>query len=457
MNPVALPPGKPIRSVLIANRGEIALRVLRACRELGLEAIVAYSEADRGSLPVRLADRAICIGRAPSAQSYLNVEALVGTAVHHRIDAIHPGYGFLSEKPAFAERCEKEGVVFVGPRAGTIRLMGDKIAARRAAREAGLPTTPGSEGALADPAEAMRVAEAIGYPVLLKASAGGGGRGMRVVHRRADLERLLNESMAEAAAAFGDPSMYVERYLTDVRHVEVQVLGDGNDVIHLGERDCSSQRRNQKLVEEAPSPALDAALRERICEAAVALCKRVGYTSAGTVEFILDRRSREFYFMEMNTRIQVEHPVTEMITGVDLVKEQLRIASGEPLAVRQQDVRARGHAIECRINAEDHEAGFAPCPGRVERYVAPGGPGVRVDTHLEAGYVVPPYYDSLLAKVICWGADRGEALQRMRRALGELRIEGIKTTLPFHAHLLAHERFASGDINTRFIHEVLGF
>jgi acetyl-CoA carboxylase, biotin carboxylase subunit len=446
-----------IRRVLIANRGEIALRILRACRELGIEAIAAYSEADRDSLPVRLADGAVCIGRAPSAQSYLNIEALVGAAVAFGADAIHPGYGFLAEKSAFAERCARESVVFVGPTPEMIRLMGDKIEAKRAARDAGVPTTPGSDGAVADRDEVIEVAHATGFPLLLKASAGGGGRGMRIVSRAEDLDRLLTEAMAEAQVAFGDPAVYVERYLTNVRHIEVQVLGDGERVIHLGERDCSSQRRNQKLVEEAPSPVLDPDTRARICEAAVALCRRVRYTSAGTVEFILDQDSHDFHFMEMNTRIQVEHPVTEMITGVDLVKEQLRIASGEPLAIRQQDIRLTGHAIECRINAEDYAAGFAPCPGHIARYHAPGGPGVRVDSHLESGYDVPPFYDSLLAKIICWGRDRGEALSRMTRALNEMQVEGVKTTLPFHLQLLAHERFRAGDVNTRFVHDVLGF
>jgi len=446
-----------IRRVLIANRGEIALRILRACRELGIETIAAYSEADRDSLPVRLADGAVCIGRAPSSQSYLNIDALVGTAVAFRADAIHPGYGFLAEKPAFAERCARENVTFVGPTAEVIRLMGDKIEAKRAAREAGVPTTPGSEGAVANRDEVIDVARRIGFPLLLKASAGGGGRGMRIVPRAEDLSRLLTEAMAEAQVAFGDPAVYVERYLTNVRHIEVQVLGDGEHVIHFGERDCSVQRRNQKLVEEAPSPVLDAKTRARICDAAVSLCKRVRYTSAGTVEFILDQDSGAFHFMEMNTRIQVEHPVTEMITGVDLVKEQLRIASGEPLAIRQQDVRLTGHAIECRINAEDHAAGFAPCPGHVERYQPPGGPGVRVDSHLESGYDVPPFYDSLLAKVICWGRDRDEALSRMTRALNEMQVDGVKTTVPFHLQLLAHERFRAGDVNTRFVHDVLGF
>jgi len=446
-----------LRRVLIANRGEIALRILRACRELDIATIAAYSEADRDSLPVRLADSAVCIGRAASSQSYLNIDSVVGAAVAFGADAIHPGYGFLAEKPAFAERCARENVIFVGPTAEMIRLMGDKIAARRAAHDAGVPTTPGSEGAVGNRDQVIDVAHRIGFPLLLKAAAGGGGRGMRIVPRAEDLARLLTEAMAEAESAFGDPSVYVERYLTNVRHIEVQVLGDGERVIHFGERDCSSQRRNQKLVEEAPSPVLDPDMRARICEAAVALCRRVRYTSAGTVEFILDQDSGEFYFMEMNTRIQVEHPVTEMITGVDLVKAQLRIASGEPLGLRQEDVRLTGHAIECRINAEDHTSNFAPCPGHVSRYRAPGGPGVRVDSHLESGYDVPPFYDSLLAKLICWGRDRDEALRRMMRALSEMQVEGVKTTVPFHLQLLAHERFRAGDVNTRFVHDVLGF
>ncbi|MEP7208493.1 MAG: acetyl-CoA carboxylase biotin carboxylase subunit [Casimicrobiaceae bacterium] len=449
-------PGR-IRRLLIANRGEIALRVLRACRELDIEVIAAHSEADRDALPVRLADRAVCIGPSPSARSYLNIEALVSAAVAFKADAIHPGYGFLAEKPAFAARCAEENVTFVGPTAEMIRLMGDKIEAKRAAKAAGVPTTPGSDGAVADRAEAIAIAREIGFPLLLKASAGGGGRGMRIVQRPEELEQRLNEAMGEAAASFGDPAVYVERYLTNIRHIEVQVLGDGKRVVHFGERDCSSQRRNQKLVEEAPSPVLDPVMRKAICEAAVTLCERIHYTSAGTVEFILDQDSGAFYFMEMNTRIQVEHPVTEMITGFDLVKAQIRIAGGEPLGLRQSDVRLSGHAIECRINAEDHEAGFAPCPGTISRYTAPGGPGVRVDSHLEAGYEVPPFYDSLLAKVICWGRDRDEALRRMTRALTEMQVEGVKTTAPFHLLLLAHERFRAGDVNTRFVHDVLGF
>jgi acetyl-CoA carboxylase biotin carboxylase subunit len=448
---------RPIRRVLVANRGEIALRVIRACRELGLETVAAHSEADADSLPVRVADRSVCIGHAPSSKSYLVPTAIVGAAKAFGADAIHPGYGFLSEKAAFARLCEENDIVFVGPSADVIALMGDKIAARQVARDAGLPITPGSDGAVSSREEAERIALEIGFPVLLKAAAGGGGRGMRVVANAAELPRLLGEAMGEAQSAFGDGSIYVERYLTNVRHIEIQVLGDGDRVIHLGERDCTSQRRNQKLIEESPSPALDEGLRRRIGDAAVALCREVGYQSAGTVEFILDQESGAFYFMEMNTRIQVEHPVTEMVTGIDLVKWQLRIAMGEPLGIAQEEVSLRGHAIECRINAEDHARGFAPCPGLISRYVPPGGPGVRVDSHVEAGYGVPPYYDSLLAKVICWGKDREESLARMTRALGETVLEGVKTTIPFHLQLLADARFRAGDINTRFVHDVMGY
>jgi acetyl-CoA carboxylase, biotin carboxylase subunit len=446
-----------VRCVLVANRGEIAVRVLRACKELDIRTIAVYSEADRDALHVRTADRAVCIGPAPSGQSYLDPRKMVAAAIAFGADAIHPGYGFLSEKAAFADLCEKEGIIFVGPSADTISLMGDKIAARRFARQAGVPTTPGSDGAISDADEATDVANRIGYPVLLKAAAGGGGRGMRIVDRPEDLKRMFLEAGSEAATAFGDPSIYVERYLTRVRHVEVQVLGDGQHVIHLGERDCSTQRRNQKLVEEAPSPALDAKLRKRIATAAVKLCSKVGYKSAGTVEFIFDQDSGEFYFIEMNTRIQVEHPVTEMVTGLDLVKEQLRIASGEALELRQTQLEIRGHAIECRINAEDHERGFAPSPGRITKFVCPGGPGIRVDTHIESGYMVPPFYDSLLAKIVSWGRDRTEAIKRMLRALDEIQIEGIKTTIPFHRSLLMHEAFRDGNVNTRFVHDVLGY
>ena len=447
----------PLRRVLVANRGEIALRVIRACRELGIESIAVFSEADRDSLPVRSADHAVCIGDAPSAKSYLNLRAVVGAAVAFGADAIHPGYGFLSEKAQFARLCEEQGIVFVGPDAEVIANMGDKIAARRIAKAAGVPTTPGSDGAVADRDDALRIAKGIGYPLLLKAAAGGGGRGMRIVTQKQDLERLLAEAMGEAAVAFGDSAIYIERYLANARHIEIQVLGDGKHVVHLGERDCSSQRRNQKLVEEAPSPVLDESLRSRIGESAVALCVAAGYKSAGTVEYILDQDSGEYYFMEMNTRIQVEHPVTEMVTGIDIVKWQLRIAGGEMLTLRQEDIRINGHAIECRINAEDHERGFAPSPGRVSAYFAPGGPGVRVDSHMESGCDVPPFYDSLLAKVICWGGSRDEAVARMQRALGEMRVDGVKTTIAFHRQLLARDEFRTGQVNTRFVHDVLGY
>jgi acetyl-CoA carboxylase biotin carboxylase subunit len=370
-NPVVMP--RPIRRVLIANRGEIAVRIIRACRELDIETVQAYSEADRDSLPVQLADRSVCIGHAPSRESYLNPVTLVSAAVSQRADAIHPGYGFLSENAEFAALCERHGVIFIGPRAAVIPQMGDKAMARTIAEAAGVPTTPGSSDKVATAAEAATIARGLGYPVLLKASAGGGGRGMRVVWEAPDLPGAFEQARAEAQSAFGDGAIYLERYLTRIRHVEVQVLGDDRTMLHLGERDCSSQRRNQKLVEESPSPALDEALRAQIGEAAVRLARQIGYTSAGTVEFILDEDSGRFYFMEMNTRIQVEHPVTEMVTGVDLVKAQIEIAAGKPLALAQQDIRTRGHAIECRINAEDFENDFMPCPGQITRYLPPGG------------------------------------------------------------------------------------
>ncbi len=442
---------------MVANRGEIAVRVVRACKELGIETVAVFSDPDKGSMAVRLADESVCIGPAPSSKSYLDPERLVGAAIAFRADAIHPGYGFLSENAAFAELCERHGVIFVGPSARVIRMMGDKIEARRIAVQAGAPTTPGSDGAVSDRDDALRIANEIGFPVLLKAAAGGGGRGMRIVRYEEELSRLLDEAMSEALNAFGNSAVYVERYLENVRHIEVQVLGDGQRVIHLGERDCSTQRRNQKLLEEAPSPAIDPDLRARICESAVRICEHVGYRSAGTVEYILDQESQQFYFMEMNTRIQVEHPVTEMITGVDLVKQQLLLAAGLPLAIRQDDVAARGHAIECRINAEDYEKAFAPCPGSITAFHPPGGFGVRIDSHIDAQYEVPPYYDSLLAKVVCWGADRAEAIHRMERALSELRIEGVKTTVPFHRLLLGHEGFRTGQVNTRYVHDVLGY
>ncbi len=395
-----------IRRVLVANRGEIALRVVRACRELGIESVLAHSEADATSLPARLADRAVCIGAASAASSYLSKERLVGAAVAFGADAIHPGYGFLAENPGFAALCREQEVTFIGPSPEVIRAMGDKIEARKLAAAADVPTIPGSDGGVAEATAARDIAEAIGYPILVKAAAGGGGRGMRVIRARAELERGLNEAMNEAKAAFGDPSVYIEKYLTNIRHIEVQVLGDGAEVVHLGERDCSSQRRNQKLVEEAPCSAIDAETRSALTGAAVSLCQRIGYSGAGTIEFVYDNDEGKFYFIEMNTRIQVEHPVTEMITGIDLVKEQIRIADGQGLRFRQDDIRFSGHAIECRINAEDPDRGFAPAPGLVTEYRPAGGPGIRVDSHLERGYVVPPFYDSLVAKLIAWGGDR---------------------------------------------------
>ncbi|MFN9281877.1 MAG: acetyl-CoA carboxylase biotin carboxylase subunit [Betaproteobacteria bacterium] len=445
----------PVRRLLVANRGEIAVRILRACRELGIETVQVYSEADRDSLPVRMADRAVCIGPARAADSYLRPDFIVSAAKTHGAQAIHPGYGFLSENAAFARMCRDAGLLFVGPTPEVIELMGEKSQARRMAVEAGVPVTPGSEGTVEDADHARREADRIGYPVLLKAAAGGGGRGMRRVERAQDVQASYVAASREALAAFGDGALYVERFLTRVRHIEVQILSDGRNVLHLGERDCSVQRRNQKLVEESPSPALAPEMRERIGEAAGRLCRHVGYTSAGTIECILDDASGEFFFMEMNTRVQVEHPVTELVTGVDIVKEQIRIAQGEPLRWRQEDVRWHGHAIECRINAEDPDAGFVPSPGVLGRVHWPGGPGIRVDTHVVPGYRVPPFYDSLLGKLLAWGVDREEALARMRRALDELELEGVRTTAGFHRALMDNPDFRQGDVHTRYVEEVL--
>jgi acetyl-CoA carboxylase biotin carboxylase subunit len=440
-----------IRRVLVANRGEIAVRIQRACRELGIEVVQIYSEADRHSMAVQLADHAVCIGPARSSESYLRADIVVQAAKALRADAIHPGYGFLSENAAFARLCEQEGIAFIGPPGEVIAKMGDKASARAMAVAAGVPVTPGSSGVVASAGAALEVAATLGYPVILKAVAGGGGRGMRVVEREADLPTHFEAASREAKAAFGDGAMYVEKYLVNIRHVEIQILSDGDNVLHLGERDCSSQRRNQKLVEESPSPGLSPAMRAEMGEAAVRLCRHVGYRSAGTIECIVDPANDRFYFMEMNTRVQVEHPVTECVTGIDIVKEQIRIAQGERLSLRQDEVRLHGHAIECRINAEDPERGFAPCPGRLTEVRFPGGPGVRVDSHVYGGYTVPPNYDSLIAKLICWGRDREEALARMQRALAELRVDGIKTTAPFLARLLACDTFRNGAMHTRFV------
>ena len=446
-----------IKRALIANRGEIAVRVMRACKELQIETIAVYSEADRDSLHVQMADKAVCIGSPSASKSYLNGRTIVSTALAYKADAIHPGYGFLSENAEFALLCEQEGVTFVGPASKTIRSMGDKVAARMLAEKAGVPTTPGSKGAVADLRDARKVADEIGYPVLLKASAGGGGRGMRVVDSPADLENKLREAMGEAQSAFGDPAVYIEKYMTNIRHIEIQILGDGKTAIHLGERDCSTQRRNQKLIEESPSIVLAPEVRSAMASAAVNLCQVAEYSSAGTIEFIYDQDGDKFYFIEMNTRIQVEHPVTEVVTGIDLVKQQFRIADGDGLSLRQSDIGFQGHAIEFRINAEDFENGFRPSPGTIGLVRLPGGPGVRVDTHIYPGYTVPPFYDSLLGKVICFGAGRDEALARAGRALDEMVIEGVKTTIPFHKGIIAHPAFKAGSINTRFVHDILGF
>jgi len=448
---------RQLRRILVANRGEIAVRIIRASRELGLEAIQAYSEADRDSLAVQMADESICIGPPPSSQSYLKGDVVIGAARAAKADAIHPGYGFLSENAAFAQACEDANIAFIGPPARAIALMGDKATARRMAARAGVPITPGSEGTVSDAKTAHEAAALIGYPVLLKAVAGGGGRGMRIARDIDELPARFTEAAREAQAAFGNGSIYVEKFLERVRHVEIQVLADGQTVLHLGERDCSIQRRNQKLVEESPSPALDDAVRARMGDAAVRVCRQVDYRSVGTIEFILDAASGAFYFMEMNTRVQVEHPVTEVVTGVDIVKAQIRVAQGEPLPITQDDVRLTGHAIECRINAEDPARDFAPSPGQVRGLRLPGGPGIRIDSHLFEGYRIPPYYDSLIAKVIAWGRDRDEAIARMRRALSELRVEGVHTTIPFHARLLDDARFRAGDVHTRFVEaELMG-
>jgi acetyl-CoA carboxylase, biotin carboxylase subunit len=436
--------------VLVANRGEIAVRVIRACRELDLGTVAVYSTADREALHVRLADEAVCIGSPRARDSYLNVTALLLAATQTGADAVHPGYGFLAENAAFAAACHDAGLVFVGPEPEAIAAMGNKAEARRLAERAGVPTIPGTEGTTSLK-EAVEVAAGVGYPVMVKAAAGGGGRGIRVARDAGELADMIGQAAMEAEAAFGDGSLYVEKLLVDARHVEMQVLGDrvGN-LIHLFERECSIQRRRQKILEESPSPALEPAAREVIAEAALSLARAVDYTSAGTVEFLVDRNG-SFYFIEMNTRIQVEHPVTELVTGIDLVKEQLRVAAGEPLSVRQEEVALEGWSLEFRINAEDPERSFLPSPGEIVALEVPGGPGVRVDTAAYAGYHVPPFYDSLLAKLIVWGRDREEAIARGRRALREFRIDGVKTTIPFHLELLEDEAFLAGDYHVEFL------
>jgi acetyl-CoA carboxylase biotin carboxylase subunit len=439
-----------MKKVLIANRGEIALRIIRAARELGIKTVVAHSTADEKSLPVLLADEAICIGPPPSGQSYLNIPNLLSAAIVTGADAIHPGYGFLAENATFAEMCREHGITFIGPTPENMRALGDKATARKVAREAGVPTVPGTDE-VESVEEAKRAALEIGYPVILKASAGGGGRGMRVVHTEEDLERAVLQAQEEARAAFGNPAVYLEKYIEEPKHIEIQVLGDGERVVHLWERDCSIQRRHQKLLEEAPS-ILPLETRRAIAEAARRLAEHVGYVSAGTLEFLVDKEGN-FYFIEMNTRIQVEHPITEMVTGVDLVQAQFRIAMGERLWLKQEEIEVRGHAIEVRVNAEDPEKGFRPSIGKVETLLFPGGPGIRVDSHLYAGYQIPPHYDSLIAKIIAWAPSREEAIRRMERALGEMVIEGpgLKTTIPFHQKVLQNAFFRRGAVYTNFV------
>lgn len=443
-----------LEKVLIANRGEIALRVIRACRELGIRTVAVYSQADADSLHVKLADEAFCIGPPSATRSYLHIPALISTAVVTGADGIHPGYGFLSENANFVEICQDHKIKFIGPSVSAVNNMGDKSSARQTMRKGGVPVVPGSDGLITSEAEAFKLAEKIGFPVIIKATAGGGGKGMRIAADAVQLGRSIAAARSEAAASFGDSGVYIEKYLKPIRHVEIQVMADSfGNCVHFGERDCSVQRRHQKLIEEAPSPALSDKLRKEMGAAAVLAAKQIGYEGAGTVEFIL--AGDQFYFMEMNTRIQVEHPVTEMITGFDLIKEQLRIASGMPLSYKQEDISLRGHAIECRINAEDPDRNFLPCPGRIDAYIAPGGPGVRVDSHAYPGYAIPPYYDSLLSKLVVWGQDRAEAIQRMQRALDEYCITGIKTTIPFHQKVLANSFFQNGDVSTDFIEKHL--
>ena len=444
-----------LKKVLVANRGALSVRVIRACRELGIASVAVYSDADENALHVRLADEAVHIGPASARKSYLNVEKLVEVAKEKGADAIHPGYGFLAENAGFSAACREAGLAFVGPSAEAIERMGDKSAARELAREAGVPVVPGTEGN-ATPEEAVERAGEIGYPVMVKAAAGGGGRGIRVVDSEGDLEKAVKEAAREAAAAFGEGAVYLEKFLAEPRHVEVQVMGDGEgNVVHFFERECSIQRRRQKLIEEAPSPGIDQQTREEMAAAAVRLAETAEYANAGTVEFLVDEEG-SFYFIEMNTRIQVEHPITEAVTGVDLVKEQLMVAGGEGLSVRQKDVAVTGHAMEFRINAEDPDNGFFPSPGEVTTVEVPGGPGVRVDTAVFSGYEIPPFYDSMVGKLVVWGSDREQAMARGRRALAEYRLEGIKTTIPLHLRLLDDEVFVSGGYHTGYLEELLG-
>ncbi|MEW6097081.1 MAG: acetyl-CoA carboxylase biotin carboxylase subunit [bacterium] len=445
------------KKILVANRGEIAVRIIRAAKELGIRTVAVYSEVDRNSLHLQFADEAVCIGPAPSQESYLNIPQIISAALITGVEAIHPGYGFLAENAKFAEICESHKISFIGPNSQTITKMGDKIEARRIMKHAGIPIIPGSTKPVESLKDALRIIEKIDYPIIIKAAAGGGGKGVRIVWSRDKLERALEVASAEANASFKNPTLYIERYLHEPRHIEIQILADNyGNVIHLGERECSIQHRHQKLIEESPSPAVDDRLRAKMGEAALKAAKAVKYSNVGTVEFLLDK-SKNFYFIEMNTRIQVEHPVTETVTGIDLVKEQILLASGKKIRSQfsKKDINLRGHAIECRINATDPDNGFSPCSGKIHSLILPSGIGVRIDTHLYPGYTVPPNYDSLIAKIITYGLTREEAIARMKRALEECVIEGIKTTIPFHQKVLTHDAFKKGEIHTHFLPYVI--
>jgi acetyl-CoA carboxylase biotin carboxylase subunit len=442
--------------ILIANRGEIALRIIRAAHELGIRTVAVYSQADKNSLHVRFADEAICIGQAASSNSYLNIPAIISAAEITDVEAIHPGYGFLAENAHFAEICESCKITFIGPTPENIRLMGDKMAARTSMHKAGLPIVPGSPSTIKSKEDALKTAKGIGYPVIIKAAAGGGGKGMRICHNDLTLVSSLMTAQSEAEANFGNPNVYIEKYIEQPRHIEVQIIGDrSGHILQLGERDCSIQRRHQKLLEESPSPVVDSKMRKRLGELVLKGMKSINYVSCGTIEFLLDEKTGNFYFMEMNTRIQVEHPVTEMVTGIDLIKEQIRVAAGEKVKLQQDDIQIKGAAIECRINAEDPDNNFMPSPGKIESLILPGGPNVRVDTHIYSGYEIPPFYDSLVAKLIVRGNNRQDAIKTMRRALSEFHIAPIKTTIPFHLKLMQNPLFLKGDISTHFVQDML--
>lgn len=441
--------------ILIANRGEIALRILRTCEEMGIATVAVHSTIDRHALHVQLADEVVCIGEAPSAKSYLNIPNIISAALTLNATAIHPGYGFLAENARFAEICADHQISFIGPTPEAIRAMGDKSTAKETMQRAGVPTVPGSHGLITHESEARAIANKIGYPVIIKATAGGGGRGMRLVRSESELPKLFAAAQGEAEAAFGNPGVYLEKFIERPRHIEFQIMADNyGNVIHLGERECSIQRRHQKLLEEAPSPALTPKLRQKMGQAAVKAARSINYSGAGTVEFLLDRDGN-FYFMEMNTRIQVEHPVTEMVTGLDLIAEQLRVAQGEKLSLTQGQVQLHGHAIECRINAEDPDRNFRPGPGRITAFLPPGGPGVRMDSHVYTDYEIPPYYDSLIGKLIVWGSDRAAAIKRMKRALRECAITGVPTTIGFHQKILETPHFVKGDVYTNFVEQLM--